>query len=186
MNGTSLDPILSTELRVLYLFLDDPHSERYLEELVEGSNIPKTTLKRILDKLVDKKFLNRRNDLYRTYYIPVQNHLLNQVKILKNLDSNVIHRSLERIDNGSLILYGSRANGTNGKDSDWDLLLIGENIDARGVNVKVRRIEEETGGSINVMILSGEEMVSMREGRNTFYLELLRGHHILRGYGDEL
>ena len=186
MNETSLSSILSTEFKVLYLFLDDPDSERFMEELFEGSKIPKTTLKRALDKLVELDILNRRHDGYRTYFVPVRNHLLNQVKILKNLDSSVIRSSIERIGDGSLLLYGSRAIGTNDKESDWDLLLIGDDIDARKINAAVRGIEEETGETINVMILTGDEVESMREGRSTFYLELLRSHHILRGDVDEL
>ena len=186
MNGISFNSILSTELKVLYLFLDDIDSERFMEELVEGSKIPKTTLKRTLDKLVKLGILNRRHDGYRTYFVPVKNHLINNVKILKNLDSTVIRCSLERIGEGSLLLYGSRANGTNEKGSDWDLLLIGDKIDARKINGIIRGIEGETGETINVMILSNKEMRSMREGRSTFYLELLRSHHILRGDVDEL
>ena len=105
-------------------------------------------------------------------------------KILKNLVYPVIWRSLERFKQGSLILYGSRANGTNDDKSDWDLLLIGDDIDAREVNSEVQRIEKETGASVNVMISTRKDIESIRERRNTFYLELLRSHHILRGDFD--
>ena len=186
MDETSLDQVLSTELRVLSLFLDDLDRENYLEELAKRSGISKTTIKRSLDKLVESGLLKYRNDGYRTHYIVEKGHFMNHLKIIKNLDSPVIWRSLERFKQGSLILYGSRANGTNDDKSDWDLLLIGDDIDAREVNSEVQRIEKETGASVNVMISTRKDIESIRERRNTFYLELLRSHHILRGDFGEL
>ena len=186
MNETSFTSILSKDLRVLFLLFNKPNHESYLEELATMSRIPKTTIKRSLDNLIESGFIIKRDDGYRNYYIVKENHLINQLKKIKNLDSQVIWLSLKRLKKGSLILYGSRSSGTNDEQSDWDLLLIGDGIDARVVNMEVNSIERETGESINIMILTRSEIESMSKSKNTFYLELLRNHHILRGDPDEL
>lgn len=177
---------MSLEMKVLFLFIDEPNRERYLEELLIGTGIPKTTMKRTIDRLVELNILSKRSDGYRTFYRPIKTALLRQMKIMKNIDSIVLKRIVNELTPGSLLLYGSRANGTDERGSDWDILLIGENIDARKVNESVKRIEDETGEVINVKILSREELGSMRDKRTVFYLELLSSHQVLRGNDNEL
>jgi len=186
MNGTLFGQIMSMEMRVLFHFIDEPNRERYLEDLLIGSRIPKTTMKRTIDRLVKKGILLKRSDGYRTFYKPLKAPLIRQMKIMKNLDSIVLVKLANELDPKSMVLYGSRANGTDAVGSDWDILLIGEGFDAREVNASVKRIEDETGEVINVMMVSQIELASMRDRRTVFYLELLSSHQVIRGTGNEL
>jgi predicted nucleotidyltransferase len=85
---------------------------------------------------------------------------------MTNSESNIAQMISERIrsqdPNAEVILFGSRARGDSGVDSDWDvLILIDQNKRSRSIEKKYRdemfALELELGQSISTFVYSKKD-----------------------------
>jgi uncharacterized protein len=75
---------------------------------------------------------------------------------------NKIYRTLHEIDpEVEVVLFGSRARGDYGKESDWDILILTGNNISKPLKQKIRdaifNIELESGEPISILIYSKKE-----------------------------
>ena len=187
MSDTRLESVFGNDYRIIKLFLEGPEEEITLTEAVNELRISKMTLYRVLEKLVKKKILISRSDNYRNFYRLKESHLNKALKMLTNLESRVIHQFLKEIKDDSIILlYGSRADGTNRKDSDWDILVISNDLNTLEVNKRAAKIGRKYACEINVNTLSNRQFHKIRKDNTPFYLEVMQNKYVLRGDLNEI
>lgn len=129
--------ITENHLNILSLFTRGFDSEYYIREVQKILKISPRTAQLILDNLEKKGILEsktrgkirtyklKRNIMTKKYLVLTEQH-----KELGFLEKNhIIKEILEKITpniNGIGIIFGSYAKGTNKKDSDLDIFIIGE------------------------------------------------------------
>jgi len=84
-----------------------------------------------------------------------------------------------------IILYGSRANGTNRSVSDWDFLLVSDELDSVIINQKVTKLERKYDCQINVKHYTLSEFNKMKSEKTPFYSEVMSNKYLLKGTLDE-
>ena len=183
MTDTKLSRAFGNGYRILRLFLNNPNIEINLAKASESIQISKMTLYRTLENLVDAGILTSRSDNYRRFYKLIDTPLIESLKIIYNIDTPVIADILKNFKSGSkmIILYGSRANGTNRKDSDWDILIVSDKLDLISINKKISELEAKHDCQINVKLYSTIEYKEMKMERSSFYQEVISNKYLLKG-----
>lgn len=181
MEDTSLERVLSRSFIILKLFLEDPDQEQYLEKLHEISAIPKMTLSRMLSRMFTEGIITAKEEAYRKRYQLSIGYLTPALKLLVNLDTKLIRELTQRYERSTLILYGSRAKGTNKPQSDWDLILIDDEENPLSANAFVSEMERRYSQRIDLRIYSREQFDQLKKERSPFYMELLKNMYVLNG-----
>jgi predicted nucleotidyltransferase len=187
MNDTRLESVLGRDYKIIKLFLIDHDREITLTEAVRELGISKMTLYRGLENLVKKGMLSSRTDNYRNFYKLRESHVNRALKVLANVESPVISNLLKGLHykNPTILLYGSRANGSDKRDSDWDILIISDEMNPVELNKKTSEIERRFDCQLNANLLSKKEFNKIRKERTPFYLEVIMNKYVLRGDLDE-
>lgn len=119
-----------TQLKVLKLFIENPHSSYYLRESARILKMDPMTVKRSLDLLVEDKLLIKFKDKNSILYAAnIVTPAFRHIKISYNLSWLKEKGLTEFLTNQmntvtSIILFGSYAKGENDEDSDVDILTI--------------------------------------------------------------
>jgi hypothetical protein len=141
-------------MRVLSYFFHDPYSGFYLREIARELDMSPMTVKRAIEKLENNNILVRFHEKNLTLfkinmeYLPAK-YLKITYNISELLDSGLINEIKEK-DNRvySIILYGSLSKGTDGPESDIDILVISpskkkiilDDPDIEGRNVSIMQM----------------------------------------------
>ena len=187
MNDTKLAKIFGRNYKVLQLFLKDYSKEFYLSEAASELKINKMSVYRALEQMVECGLLESRSDNYKKFYKLKDSPLMKQLKILVNLDSQVVEYLLRKCGSKStlIILYGSKANGTDEKDSDWDFIIVSDTVDIVTINKTVSNLEKRYETQINVKLYSKNEYSKIKVDNTPFYQEVMTNRILLRGDIDE-
>ena len=188
MSDTSLDGLFGNEYKILKIFLTIPRGELTLSEITSISGIHKMTAYRVLEKMIALGILRSRSDNYRKFYKLKKIIASRSLKVLINIDSAVIKEILKRLGKRSklMLLYGSRADGTNTMNSDWDILIVSDELNALKINHIVSAIERKYDAQINVNHYSMEDYELMKNNRTVFYLQVISAKYVLEGEPDEV
>lgn len=187
MNDTKLTKTFGRNYEILQLFLGDSGKEFYLSEAASELKINKMSVYRALEQMVEFELLESRSDNYKKFYKLRDSPLVKQLKILVNLDSQVVEYLLKKCGSKSIliILYGSRANGTDEKDSDWDFIIVSDILDIVTINKTVSNLEKRYETQINVKLYSKNEYSKVKANNTPFYQEVMTNMIILKGDTDE-
>ena len=187
MNDTKLEKLFKGEYKILKCFLEDPDREINLAMALKHVNMSKMTIYRILEKMEKMGLLKSRTDNYRRFYKLIDSPLIPVLKTLINLDSPIITEMLRDLKSKShlIILYGSRANGTNRSASDWDFLVVSDELDSVILNQKVTKLEMKYDCQINVKHYTISELNKIKSEKTPFYSEVMSNKYILKGTLDE-
>jgi predicted nucleotidyltransferase len=187
MDDTKLGKIFGRNYSVLKIFLVNPDKEYYLTEAAKELRLNKMSLYRALEGMVEHDLLESRSDNYRKFYRLKKSHLIKPLKILVNLDSCVVREFLGKFRSKSqlIILYGSRANGTDLTDSDWDFILVSDELGLVTINRIIAELEKKYLTKINVKLYTKSEYDEVRTKRTPFYLEIMTNNILLKGELDE-
>lgn len=187
MKDTCLEMIFGRNYRIIKLFLRDPEKEFYLSEASERLKINKMSVYRALEEMVRAGLMKSRSDRYRKYYKVKDSHLTRNLKILVNLDSPLVAEFLKRLVSRTelILLFGSRASGTYGVDSDWDFLVVSDEFDVVGINTIISDLESRYDQQINVKLYTGREYREFISRKTQFYREVMNSKIILAGKPDE-
>ncbi len=151
-------------IKIISLFLDNPSLEINQNEIIKKTKIAKATAVKWLRRLFENEFLNiKKIGTTNLYSLNNNNPKIKQIKtlfIIWLLDSfNVENETF---------LYGSCARGENIKDSDIDLLIIG-NKKRNEVIDYIEKISKKIGKSINILIFSELEWSMMAKRDKPFF-----------------
>ncbi|MGA1794060.1 MAG: nucleotidyltransferase domain-containing protein, partial [Thermoplasmatota archaeon] len=135
------------DLRMVYHFLDHGSDWKCLSDIADDLEENKMTVRRSLNKMTNNDILEERNDGYRRFFRLKGSHIVHTLRTLKNLDSDVVWSLIQSLKKkvDALLLYGSRADGTNEPDSDWDLLVISDDMDPLELNKLGNKLEKRFG-----------------------------------------
>ncbi len=183
MNDTNLDKIFGRNYKVLRLFLLDLDKEFYITEVSEKLQISKMTVYRTLEEMVETKLLKSRTDNYRKFYKLKDSPIIRPLKVLANLDSLLVTEFLKKFKLKShlIILYGSRANGTDRPDSDWDFIIVSDELDPVGINKTVSNLEIKYETQINVKLYTRKGYTDIKANKAPFYQEIMANKVVMRG-----
>lgn len=183
MYDTSLEVALGVDYKTLKVLIIRPDHYWTLSEVTEAMNKPKMSVYRSLERVVKSGLISYHTDDYRKYYQVKQTYLLRHLRTLRNLDSDVIYHVMDKFadDCSLMILFGSRATGTDDLNSDWDLVLVSQSLDELSINPEVSEMEERFDCQINVKLYTAEGFQSLSKGSNPFFEQLLRNGYVLKG-----
>lgn len=183
MHDTKLDAVFGREYKILKLFLKEPENEINLTSVVNKLKMNKMTVYRSLEKMVKAGILKSRSDNYRRFYILKDSPIIPSLKILTNIDSPIVTDVLKnfKLKSHLIILYGSRANGTNRIDSDWDFLVVSDELDPITINKNISELEAKHDCQINVKLYTIAEFNRIKNERTPFYSEVTSNKFLLKG-----
>lgn len=148
--------------RCLYWFFSFPDIEISLNDLKDNLEVSKTTARRVVLRLVEEKFLIKK-ELGKIWRISCnKQHFYNHtVKISHNLEeiylANIIPEVYKIVPNArAIILFGSYRNGDNNEESDIDIAVevIGnEKVKIHELGV-VPKLGYRKNVSVNLFIFS--------------------------------
>lgn len=175
----------NTERIILEEFLKDYSNEIYGRAIAKKFKLNQKTVSNALNDLEKQNILKFRTEGKNKYYFinksnPVikeiiqlaelsrKLHFLNKHKQLKNLFDKI-----EGKTDGILVIFGSYAKGEENKDSDLDLLVIGQ-------IQSIKNLEDSFNIDINV-VKSRKDKFNIYE---PFIKEVMENHIILKGVED--
>ena len=171
-----------THLRVLSLFLENPHEGYYLRESARLLEMDPMTVRRSLNLLTGDGFLTKVEDKNRTMYMAnLENPALRYLKISYNLsflqEKDVINFIVSRMRLvTSIVLFGSFARGENDENSDVDILTI--SLDK---NKPTAELAEILGRDVNLINFTPAEWSGQAKSNRAFYLDVITDGILLYG-----
>ena len=183
MNDTCLERVFGRNYKVMKLFLEEPEREFYVTEAAQKLEMDKMSVIRALNSIVEAGLMECRSGHYRKFYKLKVSHITKVLKIMVNLDSPLIAEFLKRFASKSelVLLYGSRAEGTEGVDSDWDFLVVSNKTDVVAMNRTISEMEARFGVQINVKLYTSREYREFVEKKTPFYQEVMAKKIVLGG-----
>ena len=176
MATTSIGDALftKTQQKVLGLLYGTPDKSFYTNEIFRNTNIGRGTVSRELEKLVSAGLVRlTRSGNQRHYQAnpanPVYNELLSIIRKSFGI-AEIVHMALEPMEQhiDQAFIYGPWAKNADDKDSDLDLMLIGEQIDYGDLMDLIVPLEESLGCMINPNIMSLDEIKNkLAQGNRT-------------------
>lgn len=188
MYDTRLSSLFGLELRALYHFLYHEDEWICLSDISTDLKANKMTMTRSLEKLRKNGIINERNDGYRRFFKLKDHYSIPTIKTLMNVDSEII-KGLIRSFKGSanvILLFGSRAEGSNRSDSDWDILVVSDSMDPIEMNKTSNRLEKRFGQELNLHLYTEAQIDHMRDECTPFYMEVIRKKVPLVGNIDDI
>ncbi len=144
-----VDNITNIQLKILALYLNNYLSQFYVREIAKLIKKSHVTLLPHLKELEKNNILKFKIEgKNKTYFLNLENNKINEylsmaekLKTLKLLEKEIfINKLYDEIQNvnlsGSLIVFGSYANNTQTKESDIDILYIGNLSEIQEKTVK--------------------------------------------------
>lgn len=171
-----------TQLKVLSLFLENPHSSYYLRESARMLNMDPMTVKRALNLLVNDDLLIRTEEKNRTLYkANVENPALRHIKISYNLselrEKNLVDFILNKMKSvSSIMLFGSFAKGANDNESDVDILIISLSKDKPTAKL-AKHLERD----VNLVNFTPAQWSNQTKDNKAFYLDVITDGILLYG-----
>ena len=170
-------------LKVLEFFLENPYEEFYLRQLAKRLKLSPFAIKKYADMLVKEDVIaeERRANL-RYFKANTSNLFFRRLKIAFNIRSimqcgllSFLRQSMANIS--SIVLFGSLAKGENDKNSDVDILVIGEKK-----RLLLEKFEEKIGREITLHIFSWSGWNAKVKQDKAFYAEIIS--HGIPLYGE--
>jgi len=188
-----LESLISSKIKraILNKFLTNPEEKYYVRQLAIIINASVGTIHRELVKLEESGILiseklgnlrffciNKRNPLYKELKEMIfktegiKGRMEAELKLIKGIKAAFI--------------YGSFAKKEERRDSDIDLLLIGD-IDDHKLVSRISDLEKEFDREINYTVYTVQEFNEKKKNNNLFILDVLNGQKIfLIGDKDDL
>lgn len=183
MKKVNSSKLSETHLKVLSLFTKGYDKEFYIREVSKKLDVSSRTSRAVLDDLEQKGVLNSNERGKIKVYSLKENFLsmkylemAEKYKVIKflekdNLVKEVVDEIRKNID-GSMVLFGSRVKENHDKDSDLDVLVVG-NFDRKRIN----KISETYGIDINLKKYSRDSF----KKKDHLIKEVFENHIIVKG-----
>ncbi len=174
MSARGLDFLDKFSLRILKLLASNPLRSYYQREVAKKATVSVGKTNQVLRALEKREIvLKARTGKVDLYSYNLASPVARYLKILFNLSE--LNELLRKLRNTSttVILFGSCAEGSDGEDSDIDMLVVTRNRQA------AERAIQREGRSINrrisPVIVSPLEFSGMKEKDRAFYEQASKG-----------
>jgi predicted nucleotidyltransferase len=176
MQQTSIADALFTrsQQRVLSIFFGKPDKSYYTNEIVRIANMGRGTITRELEKMASAGLISKTPVGNQIHYqanlnCPVYDEL--HAIVTKTFGiTDVIKQALQPIDQRIELafVYGSIAKGTDTKESDVDIMLVGEDLSYADVMELIMPAEVILQRPINPTLYTREEFQSRLKDEQSF------------------
>lgn len=155
-------------IKVLH-FLIEEDNELSQTKIRNKVKIAKATLIKWLNYLEKNNFVNVKVEgVSKLYKLNKKNNILKQFKILSSIIKVQELNKLSKKYNIKIYLYGSSARGEDSKNSDVDLLIIG-NIKRQDIINEINRLSKKINKKITLQIFNNLEWVNLERKDKAFY-----------------
>lgn len=172
---------------LLIPFSDNYSAKLSASELARKSKIPQQTSSRLLNKLVRLNLINYvKEGKNKLFYFDLEkqttkiilNFIENQKALHFQLKIKGISITISEILKycESLIVFGSYASNSFGKESDLDIVILGKNN-----KEKIKKIKQKQVIQINEHYVSYNEFSSILKSKNPLSIEIMKNHIL---FGD--
>jgi predicted nucleotidyltransferase len=169
-----LDSLTPTTLKVLEFFFADSRAEFHEREVIRNAKISKGSANKILRRLAGLALLTRTQKGRMVFYrLNEGDSRVKQLKILSNVWAlrGFVVENEDRTK--KIILFGSSAEGTDVRESDFDILILTNNKTL--LNESVSRFNRKNARKISPIILDLDEFVKMKRGDKPLFERIDRG-----------
>lgn len=172
-----------TREAILVLFFTNPQRKFYLQELKRMLGFSAGNIRRELLKLAaDNLFITEKTGNLLYYVLNTKHPLFNEIKSIVSKTAGVeysIKDELLKLNNiKTAFIFGSFASKKEGKNSDIDLMIIG-NPDITKLNNKILLLENKLNREINHVIYSPEEFFQRKKENSQFVLDIIKKPKIM-------
>jgi predicted nucleotidyltransferase len=169
--------------QILAFFFLNPKRRLYLKELADILEINNANLSRYLNSLLQEGVLKSETEGRQKYFSLNKSYpLLSELKKImasKIRPEHLIKRALGNISGlKEAYIFGSYAAGNFEKDSDLDLILVGEH-DILVVREALLPLERRLGREINVIDYSAKEYYKKLKEKDGFLVKVSQGDKII-------
>ena len=165
-----LDELLGNKslIKILH-FLIENNNELSQTKIRNKIKIAKATLIKWLNYLEKSNFVHVKIEgVSKLYKLNKDNIILKQFKILNSLIKIQELKILSKKNNIKIYLYGSCARGEDFKESDVDLLIIGD-VKRQDIINDINNLSKKINRIITMQIFSELEWVNMEKKDRAFY-----------------
>jgi len=161
--------------KILSFFFDNPYLDIHLRELSRITKVSIFSAKVSVDYLLSLNLLTEKKVGRMRYLKPNMDNLFFKYlkisfSIKKIIDSGLIEYLSQNVPGiFCIVLFGSVARGEDDKNSDLDLLVIGQ----RTKKLYFCKFENKIGRKIKPIILKWAEWKKESEKNRAFYLEII-------------
>lgn len=156
-------------LKALNYFIENPYIEVYLREFSRINNLNLNTSQRFLEIFLKQGFIKeQRKANLRIFKANIDNIVFRHIKItfiLKKIKDTGILENLN--DFSSVVLFGSCAKGLDDKNSDIDIVLIGNK------KINFYEYEKKLGKQINPHFFNFNEWRKEKDNNKAFYQDVI-------------
>ena len=165
-----INELLSNKSLVnIIIFLIDNDEELSQTKIRNKIKIAKATLIKWLNYLEKNNFVNVKIEgVSKLYRLNKENAILKQFKILSNIIKIQELNYLSKRNNIKIYLYGSCSRGEDSKESDVDLLIIG-NVKRHEIIDDINRLSKKLNKKITLQIFNDLEWANMGKKDAAFY-----------------
>ena len=150
-------------------FLIENDTESSQTKIRNKIKIAKATLIKWLNYLEKNNFVKTRIEgVSKLYKLNKENIILKQFKILNTLIKICELNVLKKKYNIKVYLYGSASRGEDSKESDIDLLIIGD-IKRQGIINNIDKLSKKFNKKITLQIFNELEWVNLEKKDKAFY-----------------
>jgi predicted nucleotidyltransferase len=177
--------LLNKHFEILKHFIGDFKVERYGRELAKRTSLSQKAVALSLKELEEKGILkSKTKGNIKNYSLNLKNRNLKdiiiQIEIFKKLEFLKKYRFLKEIFNGDnrvVGIFGSYAKGTETKDSDIDLFIIGEEL-KQDYDKKGELFDLE----ISIKYFRKKEFKKLLREKNNLVKEIVKNHVLISGF----
>jgi predicted nucleotidyltransferase/DNA-binding HxlR family transcriptional regulator len=167
-----------TKVDILNLLFSNPGKEFYYREIIDGiGTVQRGAIARELGKLEIAGYVRRRASGNRKYYsINTDNPIYPELKSIWMKTVGIYGKLREGLEPlaGSIefaFVYGSFASGTEGAESDIDLMIIGK-VKSRDVSKQISGLSIDLGREINYSVFPVREVIERLKKGDHFWSRL--------------
>jgi predicted nucleotidyltransferase len=170
-------------MKIMHHFFEHPYEAIHLRELARTTTSSNYATKKIIDELRNQHLIiEKRQGNQRVLQPNVENPFFKFLKIAFSIktiqDTHLLQHLEEQVPALScIILYGSTAQGLDDKNSDIDLLIIGQKT-----SIDVTPYEKKSNREINLLMMKWSEWRHHSTQDKPFYREIIKNGIPL--YGD--
>lgn len=168
-----------TQQRVLGLLYGNPNNTYYLNEIVRLAGMGKGTIKRELEKFCAVGLLtvsrqgnqnhyqaNKKNPIF-TELQGITRKTFGVLDVVKAALATLLPKLTQAF------IYGSIARGTEGANSDIDIMLIGDELSYSDAMALLDNAEQQLGRTINPTLLSPQEFIDRVNAQQSFITRVM-------------
>ncbi|HUS50453.1 MAG TPA: nucleotidyltransferase domain-containing protein [Candidatus Paceibacterota bacterium] len=167
------------EINNLRIFFEEPEREFHLREIARILKKNPVTVKKHLEKFIEKGVLNLKKERKFYFYSsntenPSYKEIKRQYNRDKLINSNLIDFLKKEFNLPTIILFGSYEKGEDNKNSDVDICIITESRK----DVDIKKYEKIINRKIQLHIFKNEEFKKLKIKNKNLFNSIINGYKI--------